>query len=131
MASQYDDLDDDLDDFAPPETMAMSNSEDFEKLNLAKRELEVMLVVVEFWCISDDVRRNPLMREAMEALDNLKLDATMLVSEATAQDTKFQSVERRYTKIMTDYVEMKRLFSNADGDEDGEGDQAYVTCMSP
>ena len=120
--------DTDLDGFE--ESMLTSSS--MEKVKLMKRELEDMLVVVESWVISEKIKRDPLMRDAVEALDNMKFEATMLLT--TNDGVNYATVKERYGLVMERYIEMRTLFNTNDeeGEEDaptrGEEDEA---CMTP
>lgn len=102
------------------------------KLNLIKRELEDLVVVVESWNISEKIRRDPLMREALEAFDNMKLEAAMLLT--TNNDMPYEIVEKRFRSVKECYLEMRKLFNTNDDDsqecasfhrEEGEA------CMAP
>ena len=90
-----------------------------------------MLVVVESWNISENIRRDPLMREALEAFDNMKSEATMLL---TTNDVPYKIVKERFRCVKECYLEMRKLFNTNDDDtqefepihcEEGEA------CMAP
>jgi hypothetical protein len=111
---------------------AMPTSENIGTVPRMKKELENMLLVVESWSITESMKRDPLMKEALDALEHMKCEATMLMT--TNDDANVDNVEVCYKSIMRCYIDMKSVFTTiAEECEEVAGTQGEedAMCMSP